>query len=305
MVASVDYMKSQSTPRNVTPEDHSLIARKAEFNFNADIPRNWQGEYYTTRFFDALQLAFPDGERMFIKSIRNYRDEIKDPELLEQVKKFNYQEGQHSIGHNGFNDLLMDQDINADIMYKVVSKAIKTAEKVVPRKFLLATTVAAEHFTATLAEDVYNSDFEIFENSDPTISALYAWHALEEAEHKSVAWDVFHEVADGDYLTRVMAMVAIVPILGAYMAVAMPIMLAADKKLMDTSEIKKGYQRFLGKKGMFRRIGPSIMDYFKPSFHPWSTGHPKHFHEWKDEYAKSNDMTKAYAHVKKLIEAAA
>ncbi|MBV1881737.1 MAG: metal-dependent hydrolase [Pseudomonadales bacterium] len=315
MVASVDYMNSKSVgnekkvssfdSRKLTPEDHTLIARKVELTFGEDIPRNWQGEYFTTRFFDALQLAFPEGERMFIESIRNYKSEIKDPTLVEQVKKFNYQEGQHGLGHANFNDLLMDQGINAEAMYETITKAIKLVTKHSPRKFLLATTVAAEHFTATLAEDVYNTDFELFDNADETIASLYAWHALEEAEHKAVAWDVYQEVANGDYLTRSLAMVTIIPVLGAYLALTVPMILAKDKKLTDVSEMKKGYKRFLGKNGLFRRIAPPILDYFKPGFHPWSTGHPKHYAEWKSAYAESGDMKQAYAHVRKLIAEAA
>ena len=70
-------LKNINTAIRYQPEGHTIIPRKGIFPFSPNIPRNWQGEMATTRFFDLIQLGFPDGERMFINSIRNTKMSLK------------------------------------------------------------------------------------------------------------------------------------------------------------------------------------------------------------------------------------
>ncbi|MDL5452834.1 metal-dependent hydrolase, partial [Escherichia coli] len=72
-----------------------------DFGLSADdIPKYWMaGDPYRTRVMDAIQASFPDGERYFISSVRAFRNRIQDPELLQAVKDFTMQEGQHGQVH--------------------------------------------------------------------------------------------------------------------------------------------------------------------------------------------------------------
>lgn len=54
-------------------------------------------------FFYALSALFPDGERFFIHSVRNYQNEIDDPVLLAQIRGFIGQEAHHGHSHEGLN----------------------------------------------------------------------------------------------------------------------------------------------------------------------------------------------------------
>ncbi|SHY70081.1 metal-dependent hydrolase [Mycobacteroides abscessus subsp. abscessus] len=63
-----------------------------------------------------------------------------------------------------------------------------------PARIPLAVTAAAEHFTAVLAERLLgDEDFRAIPG-DAEVWNLLKWHALEELEHKSVAFDVFRSV---------------------------------------------------------------------------------------------------------------
>ena len=299
-------LKNINTAIRYQPEGHTIIPRKGIFPFSPNIPRNWQGEMATTRFFDLIQLGFPDGERMFINSIRNYKNVVEalgDPDLSQRVKDFNYQEGQHGLAHTEYTELLSLQGIRIDRIMAVVKPIIEEFQKVAPHKFQLAATVAAEHVTATLAEGLIENDFGIFDDDcDPVMGAFYAWHAIEEIEHKSVAWEVYDRAAEGDYLTRCAALLLLLSFLVVILGAAVPALLVYDGKF-NRKEIPKGYKRFLGKKGFVRKRFSDIIRFISPDFFPWDNGVPKYFQEWKEAYDETSDPIHAYQTIKERMDA--
>lgn len=106
-----------------------------------------------------MSAVFPAGERYFMDSVRQYRDQINDPILLAQISGFI---AQVAIAHS------------SNLLAKL------------PPTQRLACTVIMEHITAVLAEAWLTHD-EFRETSDPEVLKLWTWHALEELEHKSVA----------------------------------------------------------------------------------------------------------------------
>ena len=71
-------------------------------------------------------------------------------------------------------------------------------------RYQLAMTCALEHFTAMMAELLLNNE-DMRELMDPEVRRLLVWHALEETEHKAVAFDVYLATG-GSYRTRIVAM---------------------------------------------------------------------------------------------------
>src|SRR5690625_1910055 len=66
----------------------------------------------------------------------------------------------------------------------------------------MAATAALEHFTAMLGSLVLSNP-RLFEEVHPSFRALFIWHAIEESEHKAVAFDVYQNTI-GSY-PRLMA----------------------------------------------------------------------------------------------------
>ena len=98
--------------------DH-IIPRKMHFDVH-DVPVWWNGgDPVVTRFFDALSVHFPDGERFFIQSVRNYQDCITDPKMKDDVKAFFRQEAQHGIVHDRYNAVMAAQGVKVD---KIISR---------------------------------------------------------------------------------------------------------------------------------------------------------------------------------------
>ncbi len=55
------------------PPAKQIVPRKGpDFGLDGDIPRHWfGGDAFKTRFFDAMSLLFPEGEKFFIQCVRD------------------------------------------------------------------------------------------------------------------------------------------------------------------------------------------------------------------------------------------
>jgi predicted metal-dependent hydrolase len=266
----------------------TIVPRKGpELGLDGDIPRHWfGGDPFKSRFFDAMSLLFPEGEKFFIACVRDYRDQIADPELQRQVKDFMYQEGQHGIVHTRFNDRMKEQGIAVDpILERQKSIMFGFFRKRFPKTFTLGQTAAAEHMTALMAHGFFSTG--LFRDADPRVRAMYAWHAVEEIEHKAVAFDVFQKVAKGGYLTRILSMLQVSFSFPMHVFVIMAHMFRVDGVKNRFSVWCKGLWWLYGPGGLYPRLLGHYLVYFLPGFHPWKYGDMKIYSLWSDAYAKA------------------
>ena len=261
-----------------------------------DIPKYWlAGDPFKSRVFDAVQATFPDGERYFIASVRAFRDKIKDPKLAAEVKDFTMQEGQHGQVHTRYNQRLRQQGVNVDAFTQHTRRLTDKRSKNLSAEYNLAMTAALEHFTAMMA-DLFFAEKSATAGADERVRAMLAWHAIEEMEHKSVAFDVMQQVAKVGYAQRSLAMTHATIGFSLYMTIAPWIMLGMDG--YSTSQRVKLYARALPwmlgpRKGVFRRLLPMIASYYRPGYHP---SHEKSVHNygaWIEAYAKTQDPVAA------------
>ena len=129
------------------PATRPIQAReKLDFQLDERIPRFWNGgDPYKTRFFDAMSLTFPIGERYFISSVRAFRDQVTDPHLLKEVKDFTRQEAQHSMLHTQYNNRLHRQGINVPrILRRQEQRLFGFVRQKASREFTLGMTAASE-----------------------------------------------------------------------------------------------------------------------------------------------------------------
>jgi len=57
--------------------------------------------------------------------------------------------------------------------------------------------------TALMAHGFFSTG--LMDKADPRVRAMYAWHSVEEIEHKAVAYDVLTKVAKANYFTRILS----------------------------------------------------------------------------------------------------
>lgn len=266
--------------------------RRMSFPFNEVKNRFfYKDNAVISAFGAALSSTFPPGEAEFIASVRLYRDKISDQQLLQQIRGFIGQEGHHSHQHKRANEALRELGLDAVRLEKHLEKDIKkyTARKHATPKFRLAMTVGMEHITAIMAEFILNNP-EVLEPMEDSVKELLYWHAVEEIEHKAVAFDVFMSCEnDQKYLRRVLRLVTV--LFSARIFFYMVALLWWARKWPSWGEIK-GFYRFLwGKKGVISNIRQPYRDYFKDGFHPWDHDNQALVEKWKQQmYRPEHDL---------------
>ena len=253
--------------------------RKVNFKFEKPFPKHWYNDNpIATHFMNAQHLAFPDGEKFFIRSVKEFAEVYKnDPELKKRVDNFIGQEGTHYAEHQKFWDIMESQDLKpmkfVDIFRKTAWNGLETwarntfTKNQMGNKVALSVTVALEHYTAMLAESgIINKD--ITEKMPQEMKDLFMWHAAEEIEHKAIPFDVLKKV-DDSYALRVGGMLIASWGLWFYLGLGTAMLTAQDKDV-KAKDIPKFTYAFLSR---FREsfggtLASQFGQYFRRDFHP-------------------------------------
>jgi len=181
-----------------TPEDLTITPRDLRFGRGSRQARWWMGGDPTaTAFYNALSATFPKGEAFFVESVRMFRDGTP-PRLAREIKSFVTQEVMHSREHVQFNKRALESGYDLSALEARVEWRLSIT-RARPPIVNLAATMALEHFTAILAHQLLK-DPRHLGKADPESAALWRWHAIEEIEHKAVAYDTWLHATRG--LTR-------------------------------------------------------------------------------------------------------
>ncbi len=233
-------------------------------------------------YWAALSATFPAGEKEFIDSVRLYKDKVNDPKLMEQVKGFIGQEGHHSGQHMQMNKQLRELGLDAVRLEKHLERDIKKFIPTRPDRVRLALTVGMEHITAIMADHALNHP-ETFDGMDDTIRELLLWHAVEEIEHKAVAFDVFM-MCDGDRKLLHKCLKLATRLFVVRISCYMVGLLWWSRSLPRWRHIKSFYRMLFSDKGVISSIRKPYKDYFREDFHPWDHQNQALVDHWKEHY---------------------
>lgn len=246
-------------------KDVGIPVRKMGLSYDENIPGLWfNNNVFLTMLFSGFSATLPAGEAHFIHSVRQFQDKITDPVLMAQVRAFIGQEGHHSKEHDTFNSAMKMNGLDLgriEKRMKSMTQLWKT--KLSPTKNL-AMTVCAEHFTALLADFTLSKHPEVLEMMTPEVRKIWAWHSIEEIEHKAVAFDVYDQfVGDRKLLRRTMVEVSTL-----FMVTSMinALTLMPRSELTNWSMWKEAFG-IMGK--LHRSSWSDYKDFYKIDFHPW------------------------------------
>lgn len=242
--------------------------RRMDYRF-AETKKYWvDDDPAMTHFFTGMSLLFPEGESYFVRSVRALREGIwKGSRLDKEIGRFIGQEAMHSKEHQAFHVSTSQFGLNPESMEAFTGTLLKFLEKRLSKKSNLLVTTGIEHYTAVTGAEVMRWGYRHI--TDETMRNLWLWHAVEETEHKAVAYDLYRQLYGrglGDYLQRV----------GIYTFISLPIvfglanaygvvLMKRDGQLLNLASWLK-----IGKVLSFSlaKAGWGLMQYYRPDFHP-------------------------------------
>ena len=254
-----------------SPAGLTITPRDIAFGREESRPRWWLGgDPVGTAFFNAFSATFPLGERFFIDSVRHYRDRA-DGELKAQIAAFITQEAIHTREHVAFNRQVTEHGYDVAKMEQRTRERIDFIQQRHPVA-QLATTVALEHFTAILAHALL-ADPRLLAGAPEEARRLWSWHAIEEIEHKAVAFDTFARVTERMSGFHRWTVRSRIMLLSTYYVSQTLIRNMRDifrQDGMDTARTwRRAFAWFWLKPGILRRVLPAYLAYYLPGFHPW------------------------------------
>lgn len=275
------------------PSNVTIKPQRMGFSFDADkVPDKWlYNNAFMTTWMESLSILFPEGEQFFVDAVRQVRDSIDDKDIQQQISGFIGQEAMHSLEHVAMNNYLDAKGLPAAELEKVVVVLLKTIQKYTSAKDQLALTAALEHITAMLANMLLEeTEFsaEKRKNMHESMRSLWMWHAIEETEHKGVAYDVYQHVG-ASYLHRTFAMLVATLGLGVMANYYHVRMLAKSKTGFRLKDMLFGIKSLYGINGYVTRLVPVWLTYFKPGFHPWDDDNSGLIERWKAEILQAAD----------------
>ena len=270
-----------------TPQDLSITPRDVRFGRDDRQGRWWMnGDPIASSFLTALSVTFPKGEAMFIEAVKAHRDGTPD-KLAREIRAFTQQEVIHSREHVVFNRKAAEagydlSELEADVDH--IIDLIKQRPQIVN----LMATIALEHYPAVLAAAILENP-KVLAGAEPEWGSLWKWHAIEEIEHKGVAYDTWlHATKDWSRFRRWKAKSLMMLVVTARFwpkrVRGMKALLAQDG-LTGWRVTARIWWYLLGSPGILRRCLVPWLAYFMPGFHPWNHDDRALIGKFESDYA--------------------
>jgi uncharacterized protein len=269
-----------------TPSDLTILPREPNIDFVDCLGRDWHGEDpFKTAYFNAFSITFPAGEKFFIDAVRAFTDDVGDPTLSEQMRGFVGQEGRHRREHQDYNEALCERrgyDLAA--MEAKQLERLKWMKENTSRYQWLAATVALEHITAIMANGILHNPAWLHGAEEP-MAELWRWHALEELEHKSVAFDVYRACEGWDKTRRQLLKIVTWHLFRDTLSHTREMLRRVG--LHNSPSVWLGGMQFLfGSNGIWRPLIPEWRDFSRADFHPWDIDNRDLLAHWAQRFTQ-------------------
>ena len=257
--------------RAVTPSDLTITPRDRRFGRGEAQHRWWMGgDPVGTAFYNALSATFPKGEAFFVESVRKFR-EGASPKLEAEIKAFVTQEVMHSREHVQFNKRALESGFDLKPLEdRVEHRLAVTRSK--PPIVSLAATMCLEHFTAILAHELLGNGGHL-DSADRESANLWRWHAIEEIEHKGVAYDTWLHATRNWPRSRRWKVKAKVMLFVTRNFIVDRTRGTLELLRQDGISGPRAWFRMLWfawiYPGMLRKVFGAWLSFFLPGFHPW------------------------------------
>ncbi|KAA1418748.1 metal-dependent hydrolase [Nocardioides humilatus] len=249
--------------------DRQLPVRRIKFRYPSGSLRHHyvDDDLIMSHVVAVLSATFPPGEDFFIRSVQHYADKVTDPVLKAQVKGFIGQEVTHGREHRELNRQLQEMGYPTHRVARFVKWALADATKRAPAKLNLSYTAALEHYTATLAECLLTKPEAQRLLGDTEVRNILLWHALEETEHKAVAFDVYRTIGGSEWIRRFGFLVQSFGLIGLVL-IATILSMLGDRATYNPVRLFRSIARLRKSPFLEPDVAKSLGDYLRKGFHP-------------------------------------
>jgi len=249
-----------------------------------EVPRHFgpDGDLLSSHIAACLSAVFPDGEDFFVRSVRHFRGDITDPVLKQEVSGFIGQEAIHGREHRAFNRRLSQLGYPTRFLERFTERLLAAADRVLSPKACLAATAALEHYTATLAEQLLRDEDTRALFGHDKVRELFLWHALEESEHKTVAFDVYRAVGGTERMRRVVMDGITAGFIGG-VALAVGLSLLGDRAARNPARLARSVKRLRQSPIVSLELWRELRSYNEPGFHPSDRDATALLATWREE----------------------
>jgi len=262
-----------------------IVPRRVKFDFSDfDGPFYYAGNSCISAMWVGLSATFPAGEGEFIKSVKLFENQISDSKLKTEVQNFTAQEAHHSLQHRQINKMFDELGYSTTKLHEFFKEELAVREQKWSAEKRLAQTVCAEHVTAVMAHHALTHP-EHMANFPESFRNLFLWHAIEEIEHKSVAFDVYMEcVGDLKLLhSQYKKFTRFEFPYNVWMSSRFLIKELGHK--VTWKERKVLWGSLYGKGGLISDMRGLYKQFLQKGFHPWDHDDSALVEEWKEKLA--------------------
>ncbi|RMO80336.1 hypothetical protein ALQ33_03910 [Pseudomonas syringae pv. philadelphi] len=277
-------LKGLKTPQTLSKQEQSQPpkltkpGRHTHFDLPADRVSDWHVQgVLMSHFLNTMSIMAPAVERFTMSSTMYFQRRTELSQLRPRVMELLSQEAAHRFEHTLYNRLLEAAGLPAAQLERQVEKLLNAAlgGQWVSPSFRLAVVLMFEHHAALVSKMTLERP-ELLNGSVNAFKQLWLWHAREEVQHKSVAYDVWiNAVGSGvkAYLLRIGAVVlAGLPTLVTALFIFTALLAAERNRRIDARCAWHFLKGFVGPKGVVPTIAPGWFRYLLPGFHPDKEG---------------------------------
>lgn len=268
-------------------EDRAMTVRRMAFEFTPDMDRVFvKNDPEMSFMFLGAWMMLPYLEPYLIRTMRQALPHISDPKLVDELKRFCAQEGEHFKQHAKANDIiralnpayeaLRDLEAELDAEYKTFSK-----EK--PLKFNLAYAEGFESMTSAMSRA--QLEVGLYDRTESPLAQLGKWHVMEELEHRSVAFDVYEHVVGSWFYRMRMSLWSQRHYMGWVKRFA-AVMMVGEEELFaryQTPEIVADRKAF--NRDYLRRGLPRVLATYMPWYDPAKIDLPTQYEDARVHYS--------------------
>ena len=270
-----------ASPTRVVPY-REVRTRRIGFAYPpASLDRHYvNGDLIMSHVVAVLSAMFPEGEDFFVRAVRAHAGEITDPQLKAQVAGFIGQEVTHGREHRALNERLQQMGYPTRRVDKWVRIGLARNERWFPPKVQLAMTAALEHYTAALAETLLTDERAQALLGETEVRSMLLWHALEESEHKAVAFDVFQTVVGSEKVRiRSMRFTTVAFLVNVVFHTVLSML--ADRATYNPRRLGKSLAELRHSPFLSRDVVRRIRAYNKVGFHPDDNDNTELLETWR------------------------